>query len=214
MKKKVGELFHKPIVIGDPNIVTDNEILLQEINKKIVLSERTEDGEFSTMTPEGSSNISDRFYNMFQLAIIKLGEELEDEKILGTVVKTINIDGHDGEQTIYYDPKAEFYNDVITLVPFDYFKIGDSVIIKTTGKPVRAPYAVGNIVLSKALMLASSQGTKNDNQTYTLLTFTIETPVQTYYDDGPAPCYALFSYFTEEETENIPMIHIQKSIPV
>lgn len=31
MKKKVGELFGKPIVIGDKNIFTENEISLMDL---------------------------------------------------------------------------------------------------------------------------------------------------------------------------------------
>lgn len=31
MKKKVGELFGKPVVIGDENIFTENEISLMDL---------------------------------------------------------------------------------------------------------------------------------------------------------------------------------------
>ena len=34
MKRKVGEIFNKPIVVGDPNLVTKHEIHINSINRK------------------------------------------------------------------------------------------------------------------------------------------------------------------------------------
>lgn len=37
MKKKIGEIQGKPLVIGDTNIVTPNEIHVEEIKKTKIL---------------------------------------------------------------------------------------------------------------------------------------------------------------------------------
>lgn len=49
MKKKVGELYDKPIVIGNPNEVNKDEILLKNTGGGITLSER-KDGELENIT--------------------------------------------------------------------------------------------------------------------------------------------------------------------
>lgn len=51
MKKKVGELYDKPIVVGNPNEVNKDEILLKNSGGGITLSER-KDGELETITNE------------------------------------------------------------------------------------------------------------------------------------------------------------------
>lgn len=38
MKRKVGELYHKPIVIGNKNEVTDNEIHISEVTNSEIIS--------------------------------------------------------------------------------------------------------------------------------------------------------------------------------
>jgi hypothetical protein len=49
MKKKVGELYDKPIVVGNSNEITKGEILLNNNNGEITLSERKE-GELEAIT--------------------------------------------------------------------------------------------------------------------------------------------------------------------
>lgn len=49
MKKKVGELYDRPIVIGNPNEVNKDEILLKNNGGGITLSER-KDGELENIT--------------------------------------------------------------------------------------------------------------------------------------------------------------------
>jgi len=49
MKKKVGELYDRPIVIGNPNEVNKDEILLKNTGGGITLSER-KDGELEDIT--------------------------------------------------------------------------------------------------------------------------------------------------------------------
>lgn len=49
MKKKVGELYDKPIVVGNPNEVNKDEILLKNNGESISLSER-KDGELEDIT--------------------------------------------------------------------------------------------------------------------------------------------------------------------
>ena len=39
MKKKVGELYDKPIVIGNPNEFTKNEIALSELGGGLLMME-------------------------------------------------------------------------------------------------------------------------------------------------------------------------------
>lgn len=49
MKKKVGELYDKPIVVGNPNEVNKDEILLKNEGEGITLSER-KGGELEDIT--------------------------------------------------------------------------------------------------------------------------------------------------------------------
>lgn len=49
-KKKIGEFNGRPIVVGDHNIVTENEILYVPINGFIALFERKENGDLTPIT--------------------------------------------------------------------------------------------------------------------------------------------------------------------
>lgn len=58
MKKKVGELFGMPIVIGDPNLVTINEYHLVKEGKIFTLSKRGADGKLHAVTPEADADVA------------------------------------------------------------------------------------------------------------------------------------------------------------
>lgn len=55
MKKKIGELNGKPIIVGDENSLTKNEILLEGSNENITAMKVRQDGEVQTITPQGGS---------------------------------------------------------------------------------------------------------------------------------------------------------------
>lgn len=57
MKKKIGEIYNKPIVVGNPNEVNKDEILLKNDIGGISLSER-KDGELKNITNTSSSTAS------------------------------------------------------------------------------------------------------------------------------------------------------------
>lgn len=65
MKKRVGELDGKPIVVGDPNIVTSNEILLEELeSNKIDLKTRNWKGELESVCAGGGSGSTSSMPNV------------------------------------------------------------------------------------------------------------------------------------------------------
>lgn len=57
-KIKVGSLFKRPLVVGDPNLVTGNEILvdLDEDNKIASLKERTNEGLSDIVSQDSSES--------------------------------------------------------------------------------------------------------------------------------------------------------------
>jgi hypothetical protein len=55
MKRKVGELFNKPIVQGNENVLSSNEILVEQKGDTFSLKERV-NGEIKEVSGSGSSN--------------------------------------------------------------------------------------------------------------------------------------------------------------
>ncbi len=60
--RRVGKLYGKTIVEGDPNIVKDNEIHLKDAGDIITLSKRNSEGDLTPITG-GSSDIKYKYYN-------------------------------------------------------------------------------------------------------------------------------------------------------
>ena len=66
-KRKVGELFGKPIVQGEgDNTLTVNEIEIKENNNKYILNKRDPSGEVESITNKGSDiNIFENFIYLY-----------------------------------------------------------------------------------------------------------------------------------------------------
>lgn len=52
-KKRVGTLYNKPVVEGDPNLITRNEILVKKSKDTILMQERGDSGDLSPITAGG-----------------------------------------------------------------------------------------------------------------------------------------------------------------
>lgn len=75
-KKRVGTLYNKPVVEGDPNLITRNEILVKKSKDTILMQERGDSGDLSSITAGGGSEL---LYYKLKSAPVTLS--VEDQSI-------------------------------------------------------------------------------------------------------------------------------------
>lgn len=95
MKRRVGTLYKTPIVEGDSNIVTNNEILLKRGDGTLSLSKRNSKGNLSNITGESDNDTDRKYTDAYFIVVYK--------STVGPVTRITDvykIDGKDGDDVI------------------------------------------------------------------------------------------------------------------
>lgn len=129
-KIKVGSLFKRPLVVGDPNLVTGNEILvdLDEDNKIASLKERTNEGLSDIVSSDSGSSDDALNINETIPTIVSLIEPFLNEDHKGS--------GSQYNNTTWYLSQKEAHELKKQLIPYCSWADGQNQDISKTSSRV------------------------------------------------------------------------------